>query len=172
MRALVWLAVFDSNLTFSADRSKHLFVTDRQGADKWKFPEQGLTRMNVRSKMPRMRSNVCTATSRYGEPDRCRPRHRARLRERVARLVLVVITLVVLLSALSDRASGVSPRPPSAATRSVHVVRPGDTLWSIASTASPGVDPRPLVGAMAAANGGSVVKVGQRVIVCRTSTCK
>lgn len=42
------------------------------------------------------------------------------------------------------------PRP---VVRSSYVIRAGDTLWSIAERADPGADPRPLVDAIAAANG-------------------
>lgn len=44
-----------------------------------------------------------------------------------------------------DRAEPVS--------RATHLVRSGDTLWSIARGIAPGSDPRPLVDALVAANG-------------------
>jgi Tfp pilus assembly protein FimV len=39
------------------------------------------------------------------------------------------------------------------AARSTYLVRAGDTLWSIAERFAPGQDPRPLVDAIASANG-------------------
>jgi nucleoid-associated protein YgaU len=53
------------------------------------------------------------------------------------------------------------------ASRSTYVVREGDTLWSIARGVLPGEDPRPLVDAIAAANGvdaGAIVP-GQTLLV-------
>jgi nucleoid-associated protein YgaU len=45
---------------------------------------------------------------------------------------------------------GAEQRP---VTRSIYVVQAGDTLWSIAERLSPGEDPRPVVDALAEANG-------------------
>lgn len=48
-----------------------------------------------------------------------------------------------------------------------YVVRSGDTLWSIADRMAPSQDPRPLVDAIASANGveaGSLVP-GQRLVI-------
>lgn len=53
------------------------------------------------------------------------------------------------------------------ASRSSYVVREGDTLWSIARGVAPDEDPRPLVDAIAAANGvdaGAIVP-GQTLLV-------
>ena len=49
-------------------------------------------------------------------------------------------------------ALGVGGQPIPAA-RTSYVVRSGDTLWSIAGRLAPGTDPRPLVDAIASANG-------------------
>ena len=56
---------------------------------------------------------------------------------------------------------------PGLASRSSYVVREGDTLWSIARGVSPSEDPRPLVDAIASANGvdpGAIVP-GQILLV-------
>ena len=45
----------------------------------------------------------------------------------------------------------------------VHVVAPGDTLWSIAATLDPNGDPRPLVDALVERTGGAMLEVGQRI---------
>lgn len=47
------------------------------------------------------------------------------------------------------------------------VVRPGDTLWSIASRAHPGTDVRPIVAQMSKARNGTSLQVGDRVTVPR-----
>lgn len=44
-------------------------------------------------------------------------------------------------------------RSPTRVAPRVYVVRPGDTLWSIAERLRPGEDPRPLVDAIERANG-------------------
>ena len=48
---------------------------------------------------------------------------------------------------------------------SVHVVQPGETLWSVARSLQPEGDVRPLVRALIAANGGPEVDVGDRVVL-------
>jgi hypothetical protein len=55
------------------------------------------------------------------------------------------------------------PVPGSAAA--VHVVQPGDTLWSIASDVveAPGDQVRQVVDQLAASNGGAALKVGQHL---------
>jgi hypothetical protein len=45
----------------------------------------------------------------------------------------------------------------------VYVVRPGDTLWTIASKIAPGADPRPVVDDLADRAGGAVLQPGQRI---------
>jgi len=45
----------------------------------------------------------------------------------------------------------------------VYVVRPGDTLWSIAQRLQPDADPRPLVDALAERAGSSALRPGQRI---------
>jgi LysM repeat protein len=64
------------------------------------------------------------------------------------------------------RALGAGPEPtPVSTTR--YVVRPGDTLWSIAQRVSPGEDPRPVVDLLTSANDlepGNLVP-GQTLIV-------
>ncbi|HEX6423797.1 MAG TPA: LysM peptidoglycan-binding domain-containing protein [Acidimicrobiales bacterium] len=44
-----------------------------------------------------------------------------------------------------------------------YVVQPGDTLWSIATQIAPDADPRPVVDALRAANGGPELEVGTRL---------
>ncbi|MEM8926296.1 MAG: LysM peptidoglycan-binding domain-containing protein [Actinomycetota bacterium] len=47
----------------------------------------------------------------------------------------------------------------------LHIARPGDTLWSIAVELAPDADPRPVVDALAAANGGTAIAAGQRIVI-------
>ncbi len=43
------------------------------------------------------------------------------------------------------------------------VVRPGDSLWSVASRLAPGADPRPVVDALASARHGAVLTPGETI---------
>jgi Tfp pilus assembly protein FimV len=74
-------------------------------------------------------------------------------------------SVAVLVGAANAAASAGSPGAPSptgrhasaaatrAATTRAYVVRPGDTLWALASRiAGPGSDPRPVVDELVAAN--------------------
>lgn len=47
----------------------------------------------------------------------------------------------------------------------IHIALPGDSLWSIALGLAPDGDPRPIVDALAEANGGTSISIGQRIIV-------
>lgn len=44
-------------------------------------------------------------------------------------------------------------------------VEPGETLWSIATRLEPDQDPRPVVDALARANGGTVLRAGQELVI-------
>lgn len=59
-------------------------------------------------------------------------------------------------------ASAVDPAPVSA---EVYVVKPGDTLWSIAAMVAPGADLRPVVDELAGRAGGASLQVGQIIAV-------
>ena len=76
-------------------------------------------------------------------------------RTRVRRRPLVALSLSVALGAILSGpvANAVDPaRAPEAAASRLYVIRPGDTLWSIAERSMPSVDPRLVVDAIAAAN--------------------
>ncbi|MGB5758393.1 MAG: LysM peptidoglycan-binding domain-containing protein [Acidimicrobiales bacterium] len=47
----------------------------------------------------------------------------------------------------------------------VVVAEPGDSLWSIARSLAPNADPRPIVAALAEANGGETLRIGQQIVV-------
>ena len=74
---------------------------------------------------------------------------RTRVRRRLA-VTLVVASIGAAWAVPAARALGSGSEPVSS---SRYVVRPGDTLWSIAERVSPGTDPRPVVDAIASANG-------------------
>jgi LysM domain len=100
---------------------------------------------------------------------------RIRRRRLVALLMAVALIGVAAMAgrALLDAATSVepsSPQPVDAPASSppvgrTYVVRPGDTLWSIAAAIAPDSDPRPVVDALRDANGGPNLQVGERLIV-------
>ena len=86
-------------------------------------------------------------------------------RRRVVAGGLLVVVLSVTAPAVSGAMTGGSAPGPAAGDR--YVVQRGDTLWSIAVGRAPGVDPRPVVQAIADANrvdAGSLVP-GQVLVI-------
>ena len=91
------------------------------------------------------------------------------------RAVAVLLGMVlVLVMAQAGAALGGSPlaspeRRPAAAHNAAStaarstVVRPGDSLWSVASRLAPGSDPRPVVDALAEARHGTVLVPGETI---------
>ncbi len=84
-------------------------------------------------------------------------------RRRVAALVFSVAALLGAVRAVAafgaGPASGPERRPP------IHVVQPGETLWSIAESLDPG-DVRGLVRRLAKLNGGGdELEIGQRLVL-------
>lgn len=85
------------------------------------------------------------------------------------RLALVGVLALVLALGLALASLVTAPRSPSAPSlgtpvaRVSVVVQPGDTVWSVASDVSGGDDPRPIVDAIVAANGGADLVAGQRL---------
>ncbi len=82
-----------------------------------------------------------------------------------AALVLVVSALVATGAVGQRGSSAAASTPVVEAVPAAVVVGPGDTLWSIARSIQPSGDVRPLVDALADANGGAAVRVGQRLVV-------
>jgi nucleoid-associated protein YgaU len=103
------------------------------------------------------------AFGQHGIVTRTDVRHRGRTR------LAVILTVSLAGAAWAGPAvralgGGTEHRP---VARSTYVVQPGDTLWSIAQRLSPGEDPRPVVDALAEANGvraGDLVQ-GQALVV-------
>lgn len=92
--------------------------------------------------------------------------------------VAAVVALLALLSVggpLAGLVAGTTTGPetsrpvrapaPGPAGASVHVVQPGETYWSIAAGAGPPGDLRPRVDALMAANGGRLLRAGDRLVV-------
>lgn len=109
------------------------------------------------------------------EPVRHRPSRRAMYRRRrvlaVAAVALFVLVLQVAVQLVAAWLGGgpltaSEPRPAAtAAAGAVHVVQPGDTLWTLARRAQPTGDVRPLVGRLAAAQDGRALRPGQRIVL-------
>lgn len=80
-----------------------------------------------------------------------------------ALLALALVLAVVVASRLTAAPAGELDLRPIA--REEVVVRPGDTVWSIATTLADGGDVRPIVDAIVDANGGADLVVGQHLVV-------
>ncbi len=97
-------------------------------------------------------------------------------RRRLGALLVGVVLLSVGLVAGRAALVAVTPQPPPAATGTVAVrpaatagpvvvVRPGDTIWSVARRLQPEGDVRPLVDRLAAAHGPDSLQAGEAIPV-------
>ena len=96
-------------------------------------------------------------------PDRAT---RIRRRRLVALLAVVVLALALVsgVRAVSGLAAVDSSPRPEPISGTEYVVQPGDTLWTIAGRIAPDDDPRAVVDALRAANGGRAeLEVGTRL---------
>jgi Tfp pilus assembly protein FimV len=103
-------------------------------------------------------------------PSPRRPTPAVYRRRRLAAGALAMTVLVLLGAVMSaglaslTSSSAVADAPPAPAV--VHVVQPGETLWSIAAALTPpGADLRRVVDQLAQANGGSAISAGDRLLV-------
>lgn len=127
---------------------------------------------------PRARAGCRPVRVRPAEA--CRRREvgaaRRRLHVRRWRAVLLGALLAALVTGLSLPSSvlgGAPAAPPRAlaaqgarvAGSVVYVVKPGDTLWSIAARFDRGGDPRPMAEALARETGSAAVVPGERIVV-------
>ena len=75
---------------------------------------------------------------------------------------VALIPAAQLCAALLGGGPLTAPEGPSRAVAAhVYVVRPGDTLWSIAGRVHPGADPRPLAQALTSELGGADLRPGE-----------
>jgi hypothetical protein len=95
-------------------------------------------------------------------------------RRRAGAAGLVVVAAFATLAVLQTALGGFGRGPLAAAevtgairpaSASIYVVRPGDTLWSIAEAAEPGRDVRPLVDELAAETGDAALYPGEEISV-------
>jgi hypothetical protein len=95
----------------------------------------------------------------------CRPVTRAvYLRRRVVAVLLGMMLVLVMAqagAALGGSALATPERRPAVLDHTI--VRPGDSLWSVAQRLAPGEDPRPVVDALAQARHGDPLVPGERV---------
>jgi hypothetical protein len=108
---------------------------------------------------------------------RALPDRATRVRRRRLAALLMTVALIGAIAtagrALLAAASSVEPSTPqpvearllSSVVGETYVVKSGDTLWSIAAAIAPDSDPRPVVDAIRAANGGPNIQVGQRLTI-------
>ena len=73
-------------------------------------------------------------------------------RRRVASVVMLSVAVHLWVPAAARAVLGTDAGEPKAAVQT-YVVRPGDTLWGIATHLAPSRDPRLVVDALAVANG-------------------
>ena len=91
----------------------------------------------------------------------------------LAVLAVVVTAALLLASAVLARVAGDGTPDPVAGSSSsssssaaeVHVVQPGDTLWSIARSLEPEGDVRLVVDRLVDLNGGAPITVGQQLVL-------
>jgi hypothetical protein len=105
------------------------------------------------------------------------PTHRTFVRRRLAvgvvLLALALVPAVAVTAFATDRGGAPAPaatiRPSnvaaSAAPAATYVVRPGDTLWSIAQVYQGSSSRSSYVEALIQANGGASILVGQRLVL-------
>jgi nucleoid-associated protein YgaU len=108
---------------------------------------------------------------------RALPDRPTRIRRRRLLALLMAVALIggaaTAGRALLDAATAVEPSSPQPvevpaqppAVGQTYVVKPGDTLWSIAVAIAPDTDPRPVVDALREANGGPDLQVGERLVI-------
>jgi LysM domain len=86
----------------------------------------------------------------------------------VRRLVAggLILALLFVVGQIVTASTATTPAHPSVAhSSSVHIVQPGESLWSIAQQERPHADMARLVDEMLRLNGSSTIRVGQELIL-------
>ena len=93
-------------------------------------------------------------------------------RRRLVALVLAVVVALALFTALQWVGSSLVVRPAPAtapvapaSAAAVHIVQPGETVWTIARDLEPEGDLRATVDRLVARNGGADLQVGQQLVL-------
>jgi hypothetical protein len=96
-----------------------------------------------------------------------RPSRAVLLRRRLVAALVLASVLWLAGWVLGSLGGGplASTEPARPVPSRTYVVQPGDTLWSVASRLDRGGDVRRTVQALAEANGGSAIVVGQRLVL-------
>ncbi len=78
----------------------------------------------------------------------------------------MVVALLVVMARAGAALGGSTPAAPErhpAHHAATTVVRPGDSLWTVAERLAPGDDPRPVVDALSDARHGTVLTPGETI---------
>ena len=83
-------------------------------------------------------------------------------------VVLLAVALVLVMARAGGALGGITPtaperHPAQSSELASTVVRPGDSLWTVAERLAPDSDPRPVVDALAEARHGTVLTPGETI---------
>jgi hypothetical protein len=83
-------------------------------------------------------------------------------------VVLLAVALVLVMARAGAALGGSTPAAPErhpahSSQAASTIVRPGDSLWSVAERLAPGDDPRPVVDALSEARHGTVLTPGETI---------
>jgi hypothetical protein len=88
-----------------------------------------------------------------------------RRRTLLAAMIVLVVALALPLSGTGGYSHAAGSALAETGRSVVYTVRPGDSLWSIATRVDPSADPRPLVERLAAETGSESVFPGERIVL-------
>jgi len=88
--------------------------------------------------------------------------------KRRAVVVLLAVALVLVMARAGGALGGITPAAPErhpahSSQPASTVVRPGDSLWSVAERLAPDSDPRPVVDALSSARHGAELTPGETI---------